>query len=98
MSERPSAIPTVQVDDDAVRVTEWHFPPGSETGRHVHEMDYVVVPMTTGPLTIELPDGSIVTSNLTAGQSYARKAGVDHNVVNANDTSFTFVEVEIKHP
>ncbi|MDW3206500.1 MAG: cupin domain-containing protein [Alphaproteobacteria bacterium] len=96
MTERPKAIPTVQVDDDAVRVTEWHFPPGAETGRHVHEMDYVVVPMTTGALTIELPDGSVVTSDLTAGRSYARKAGVDHNVVNANAAPFTFVEVEIK--
>ncbi|WP_420420285.1 cupin domain-containing protein [Pacificispira sp.] len=98
MTKRPTAIPTVQVDDEAVRVTEWHFPPGAETGRHVHAMDYVVVPMTTGALTIELPDGSIVTSDLTAGRSYARKAGVDHNVVNANATPFTFVEVEIKRP
>lgn len=96
MTSRKSAIPTVQVDDDAVRVTEWHFPPGAETGRHEHDMDYVVVPMTSGNLTIELPDGSVVTSELTAGQSYARKAGVDHNVVNANDHPFTFVEVEIK--
>lgn len=96
MSERPQAIPTVQVDDDAVRVTEWHFPPGAETGRHTHEMDYVVVPMTSGALTIELPDGSVVTSELTAGVSYSRKTGVDHNVVNGNDFPFTFVEVEIK--
>ena len=75
-SQRPKAIPTVQVDDDTVRVTEWHFPPGAETGAHVHEMDYVVVPMTTGDLTIEMHDGTIVTSPLTAGKSYARKTGV----------------------
>ena len=96
MTTRPQAIPTVQADNDAVRVTEWHFPPGAETGRHRHGMDYVVVPMTTGPLTIEMPDGSVVTSDLTAGKSYARNEGVDHNVINANDFPFTFVEVEIK--
>jgi beta-alanine degradation protein BauB len=96
MSERPKAIPTVQVDDDRVRVTQWHFPPGAETGRHQHGMDYVVVPMTTGALTIEFPDGKILQSDLKAGLSYARKTGVDHNVINDNDFPFTFVEVEIK--
>ena len=96
VTERPKAIPTVQVDDNAVRVTEWHFPPGAETGAHVHDMDYVVVPMTSGALTIEMHDGSVVLSNLTAGQSYARKTGVAHNVINDNDFAFTFVEVEIK--
>ncbi|SUV95514.1 Uncharacterised protein [Bordetella holmesii] len=29
---RPPAIPTVQIDDDYVCVTEWRFPPGAETG------------------------------------------------------------------
>lgn len=95
-SDRPAAIPTVQHEDDGVVVTEWHFPPGAETGWHVHGLDYVVVPMTTGDLTIELPDGSTVTSPLTKGQSYARGAGVDHNVINGNDFPFTFVEVEVK--
>lgn len=95
-SQRSKAIPTVQVDDDTVRVTEWHFPPGAETGGHTHEMDYVVVPMTTGDLTIEMHDGTIVASPLTAGKSYARKTGVAHNVINDNTFAFTFVEVEIK--
>src|SRR5690606_7307755 len=34
------AVPTVQIDNDRVRVTEWRFAPGAETGFHVHEMDY----------------------------------------------------------
>lgn len=95
-AQRPKAIPTVQIDDDVVKVTEWHFPPGAETGDHVHGMDYVVVPMTTGTLTIEMDDGKTVLSELTAGQSYARKTGVAHNVINDNDFAFTFVEVEVK--
>ncbi|MCC9621229.1 cupin domain-containing protein [Thalassospira sp. MA62] len=95
-NQRPQAIPTVQIDDDTVRVTEWHFPPGAETGGHTHEMDYVVVPMTTGTLTSEMHDGEVVQSNLTAGKSYARKTGVCHNVVNENDFAFTFVEIELK--
>ncbi|MCQ9618153.1 cupin domain-containing protein [Paenalcaligenes niemegkensis] len=91
-----TAVPTVQIDNAVTRVTEWHFPPHSETGWHKHEMSYVVVPMTTGPLQLEHPDGSVTTSHLNAGQSYTRDAGVEHNVINPSDTPFTFVEIEFK--
>jgi len=37
-------------------------------------------------------------AQLTAGVSYFRNVGVEHNVVNANDFEFVFVEVEIKRP
>ena len=39
-------------DGDRVIVTEWRFPPGSHTGWHRHNHDYVVVPITTGELHI----------------------------------------------
>ena len=29
------AVPTVQIDNERVRVTEWRFAPGAETGEHV---------------------------------------------------------------
>jgi quercetin dioxygenase-like cupin family protein len=94
---RPQAIPTTQIDDDRVVVTEWRFAPGAETGWHRHAMDYVVVPMTSGDLLAETADGEI-TNTLTAGVSYARPAGVEHNIINANDHEFVFVEVELKQP
>ena len=92
---RPQAVPTVQIDNDRVRVTEWRFAPGAETGWHRHAMDYVVVPGTTGTLVLDTPDGE-VASALTAGLSYARTVGVEHNVINANDHEFVFVEIELK--
>ena len=76
-------------------VTEWRFPPGAETGWHRHAMDYVVVPQTTGKLLLETAEGQI-SAELTAGVAYSREEGVEHNVVNANDYEFVFVEVEIK--
>lgn len=93
--DRPRARSTVQVDDNRVRVTEWRFPPGAATGFHRHEMDYVVVPMTTGRLLLQTSNGES-TANLTAGQAYAKQAGVEHDVINANEYDFVFVEVEIK--
>jgi quercetin dioxygenase-like cupin family protein len=93
--QRPRAIPTVQIDNDRVKVTEWRFSPGAETGWHRHAMYYVVVPQTSGVLLLETADGP-VTSQLTAGLAYARPAGVEHNVVNPASTQFVFVEIELK--
>lgn len=95
IEERPRARATVQVDDDIVKVTEWRFSPGAATGHHRHEMDYVVVPMTSGNLLLRGPDGDS-TAKLTAGQSYAHSAGIEHDIINANEYDFVFVEVEIK--
>ena len=92
---RPPAVPTVQIDNDRVRVTEWRFAPGAETGWHRHGMDYVVVPGTSGTLLLDTPGGE-VSSPLVAGVSYARTIGVEHNVINANDHEFVFVEIELK--
>jgi len=95
MAARQQAVATVQVDNDEVIVTEWRFAPGAETGRHRHGYDYVVVPMTNGTLLLETPDGD-KHATLIAGQSYFRKAGVEHNVVNASDHEVVFVETELK--
>lgn len=96
MMARAQAVGTVQIDDARLRVTEWRFAAGAETGRHVHGLDYAVVPMTTGRLTIEWPDGSVTHPELTAGATYTRPAGVDHNVINDNPFAFVFIEIELK--
>jgi beta-alanine degradation protein BauB len=94
---RPKAKPTVQVDNDRVLVTEWRFAPGAETTWHRHGYDYVVVPLTTGKL--QLDDGKTERiAELTAGKSYYRPVGVEHNVINANEYEFAFVEIEFKTP
>jgi quercetin dioxygenase-like cupin family protein len=95
VSPRPEAQSTVQVDNEFVRVTEWRFAPGAETGWHRHAFDYVVVPMTDGNLLLETLQGN-VDAQLRCGQSYARNVGVEHNVINAGDAELVFVEVELK--
>lgn len=92
---RPLAVSTRQVENDRFIVTEWRFAPGAHTGWHRHAHDYVVVPMTTGRLLLETTAGS-AAANLTAGISYARQAGVEHDVVNDSDSEFVFVEIEAK--
>ena len=96
MSDSDKAVPTVQVDNDRVRVTEWRFAPGAATGWHRHEFDYVVVPGTTGRLKLVDGTGAATIAELTAGQSYFREAGVEHDVINASEGEFVFVEIEMK--
>jgi quercetin dioxygenase-like cupin family protein len=90
-----NAISTVQIEDERVIVTEWRFSPGAETGWHTHLFDYIVVPQTTGKLRI-VAHGGETLSSLTAGQTYARLKGVEHNVINVNEYEFVFIEIELK--
>jgi beta-alanine degradation protein BauB len=90
------AVPTVQIDNERSRVTEWRFAPGAETGWHRHEMDYVVVPMVSGQLKLQEKNGKERLADLTQGVSYFRDLGVEHNVINANEFEFVFVEIEFK--
>jgi beta-alanine degradation protein BauB len=90
-----TAVATVQVETAEVRVTEWRLPVGSAIGHHRHEYDYVVVPVTDGVLTVVSASGS-AQSPITLGQSYFRKAGVEHDVRNETAREIVFIEVEIK--
>jgi beta-alanine degradation protein BauB len=95
VSAVPRAVPTVQIDNERLRVTQWRFAPGAATGFHRHEYPYVVVPLTTGRLAITGPAGDGVAELIT-GASYFRPAGVEHDVRNANPFEFSFVEIELK--
>jgi quercetin dioxygenase-like cupin family protein len=90
-----SAKSEVQVDTPEVRVTEWRLAPGSATGHHIHEMDYVIVPVTSGEMTIVSPGGRS-KAQLGVGKSYFRKAGVEHDVLNETADEIVFLEVELK--
>ena len=90
------AVPTVFIDNDRTRVTEWRFAPGAATGWHRHDYAYVVVPMVTGQLQLVNGRGEATFAELRAGVPYYRDAGVEHDVINPNDFEFVFVETEFK--
>ena len=75
MSSRPKAVPHVHISEPHVRVTEWRFAPGAETGWHRHEADYVVVPMLDGDLLLEEPGGGSRTATLKKHVPYAAAGG-----------------------
>jgi quercetin dioxygenase-like cupin family protein len=91
-----SAQSEVQVDTPEVRVTEWRLVPGSATGHHIHGMDYVIVPVTSGEMTVVSPGGERSKAQLGVGKSYFRKAGVEHDVLNETTADIVFLEIELK--
>ncbi len=95
MTPQRSAQATTVIDNRRVRVTEWRFPPGTATGHHRHELDYVVVPMTTGTLVIRDAEGDR-DNKLIAGAPYYRDSGAEHNVINDGGQEIVFIEIEMK--
>jgi beta-alanine degradation protein BauB len=90
-----TAISIKHVDNEKVVVWEWRFAPGANTGWHKHGHDYVVVPLMDGKVKLETPEGTSF-AEMKAGAPYFRKAGVEHDVINANDTEYAFIEIELK--
>ena len=89
------ATSNVMIDNDRTRVTLWSFITGEETGQHIHEFDYVIVPMSDGELKIINEDGSVSISKLEKGVCYYREKGVEHNVLNNNNNPYSFIEIEL---
>jgi mannose-6-phosphate isomerase-like protein (cupin superfamily) len=49
--------------------------------------------MTTGRLLLEEKPGNRY-AELRTGEPYFRPVGVEHNVINANEGEFVFIEIE----
>ena len=94
--QRKKAKANIQIDNERIRVTEYSFNDNEETGFHVHQWDYVVVPQTHGQLLLIDQNGVETTATLVKGQSYYREAGVSHNVINNGKEKLVFIEMEIK--
>ena len=90
-----TAKATVFIDNDRVIVTEYRFQPGENTGWHRHGHDYVVVPLMDGKVRLVTDKGESL-AEMKTGVPYFRPEGVEHDVINANETEYAFIEIELK--
>ena len=92
-----SAKSDVQVDTPEVRVTEWRLAPGSATGHHIHEMDYVIVPVTAGEMTIVAPErGTLQGAARRSANPTSAKPGWNTTCSTRPPSEIVFLEVELK--
>lgn len=90
-----AAKATVFIDNERVVVTEYRFAVGENTGWHRHAHDYVVVPLMDGRVKLVTKDSESF-AEMKKGVPYFRTEGVEHDVVNANDGEYAFIEIELK--
>lgn len=90
-----SATPKVHIENDRVIVTEWRFAASANTGWHRHAHDYVIVPLMDGKVKLETKDGTSF-ADMKKGVPYFRPVGVEHDVINANEGEYAFIEIELK--
>jgi beta-alanine degradation protein BauB len=90
-----TAKATVFIENDKVIVTEYRFQPGQNTGWHRHGHDYVVVPLMDGTVKLETDQGTSF-AEMKKGVPYFRSEGIEHDVINATDGEYAFIEIELK--
>ena len=95
--KRDKAISAIQIDNELVRVTKYIFLPGEETRMHKHLFDYIITPISDGEIVLIDVKGNESNFTLKSSESYFRKAGVEHNVINNGNKKLIFVETEIKN-
>ena len=91
------ATPTVQQDDETIRITRWDFEPGAVTGWHEHGWPYFVIMLEAGTLRVDNGTG-VADVPLARGEAYRRPAGIQHDVMNGSPHPIAFVEIEVKQP
>jgi len=85
----------LQLENEHFRVTRWRIDPGGRIRMHRHAHEYVVVPLVTARMHVENSDGTSLVAELSAGESYTRPAGSEHEVSNRySDDAIVFIEVE----
>lgn len=83
-----------QIDNGIFRVTKWTIEPGDAIPMHVHDYEYVVVPVVSETMHVVNADGSEIVANIRTGESYTRPSGAEHTVENRGSRTVEFVEVE----
>ena len=91
----PKAISEALVDDERTIVTKWTLPSGAETGGHTHGLDYLVVYLTDGILTVET-NGQVIEAAVSKHSVTSRPAGIRHNVSNRSSDTIEFIEIELR--
>lgn len=88
------ATSETQIDNGIFRVTKWTIEPNDAIPMHVHEFEYVVVPLVNDSMHVLNSDGSEIVAEIRIGQSYTRPAGAEHTVANRGGSTIEFVEIE----
>lgn len=86
----------VILDNDKVRVTDYHIQPGDKEPMHSHPTGVVVYYFTDAKMRVTFPDGKTATGSNKAGDVLWRDP-VTHSAQNVGDSEVRSLLVEPKH-
>ena len=89
------AEPTIIIENEKVKVAEWQMGPDTQIGHHEHTLDYMVIALSGGELTIATGEEDFAFP-LQVGVTVYLNAGDAHDVLNRGDTEVRFLEIDIK--
>ena len=89
------AEPTIAIDNERVRVADWRMGTDTQIGEHVHPLDYLVVALSDGALTIATAEGDAIIP-LEVGDAIFGSIGDAHDVLNRGASEVRFLEIEFK--
>ena len=84
----------VLLENDQVRVIEWHLKPGEKDPMHSHPPG-VVYELSASTLRITTPDGKTVESSGTAGEIFWR-GPTTHAIENIGNTEAHAIAIDVK--
>lgn len=84
-------------ENEFVRVWGLTLDPGERQPWHVHELPYLVIPLTEGSNEMHWKDGRVVKTAEQPGQALWRMPGAPHELVNTSGWTYRNILVELKN-
>lgn len=84
----------ILLENDQVRVLEWHLKPGEKEPMHTHPPG-IVYELTDSKLRITTPDGKTIENVGKAGETFWRGV-TTHAIENIGDTEARAIAVDVK--
>ncbi len=95
MADINEATAEILLENEVFRVTKWTLAPGETIPMHVHEHEYVVIPMLPTPMEVTPAGEDTFVFEMVPGTSYSRPKGSEHQIHNPSRTdTVQFIEVE----
>ncbi len=85
-------------ENERLRVWLVELDPGEIQSRHVHELPYLIVPLTDGKNIMRFDDGREIETNEKPGVTLWRMPGAPHELENTSSWQYRNVLVEVKEP
>ena len=90
----PGITRTTLKDDAKVSVARVQFAPGATEVAHTHPYDIMIIPVTSGPVSMQVGDRK--TTSLKSGEVQFVPRDVSHYVGNTGNAEFVLIAVAVK--